>query len=163
MRYSKQQVIWILLRLGMGLIFLWAFLDKVFGLGFSTLPGKAWLDGVSPTQGFLQFGAAGPFASIFQSMAGSAIVDWLFMLGLLFVGACLLLGVGMRITGYSGSLMLLLMWLAVLPPEHHPFLDEHIIYIFVLLGLTYGRAGQWLGLGKWWREIELVKKYPILE
>ena len=163
MQYNKQQVIWILLRIGMGIIFLWAFLDKVFGLGFSTLPGKAWLDGVSPTLGFLKFGSSGPFASIFQGMAGSAIVDWLFMLGLLLAGVCLLLGVCMRMAGYGGALMMLLIWLSVLPPEHHPFLDEHIIYIFVLLGLNYAHSGQWFGLGRWWAARELVKKYPILE
>src|SRR3989338_9243781 len=103
MQYNKQQVIWILLRIGMGIIFLWAFIDKVFGLGFSTLPGKAWLDGVSPTLGFLKFGSSGPFAPIFQGMAGSGIIDWLFMLGLLLVGLCLILGVGMRIAGCGGG------------------------------------------------------------
>lgn len=154
MQYSKQQVIWILLRLGLGLIFLWAFLDKVFN----------WrLNGVSPTFGFLQFGTRGPLASFFQSLAGSALVDWLFMLGLLLVGLCLLSGIGMRIAGYAGSLIMLLIWLSALPPEHHPFLDEHIIYIFVLLGLNYAEAGQWFGLGKWWQERELVKRYSILE
>jgi thiosulfate dehydrogenase [quinone] large subunit len=39
-----------------GTQFLWAFLDKTFGLGFATESGKGWLDGGSHTEGFLTFG-----------------------------------------------------------------------------------------------------------
>src|SRR5689334_12004100 len=41
------------LRLLTGFVFLWAFLDKTFGLGYATASGKGWLDGGSPTKGFL--------------------------------------------------------------------------------------------------------------
>ena len=41
------------LRLATGFIFLWAFLDKTFGLGFSTPAERAWLNGGTPAQGFL--------------------------------------------------------------------------------------------------------------
>src|SRR3712207_7355187 len=41
------------LRLALGWIFLWAFVDKLFGLGFATKAENAWIDGGSPTQGFL--------------------------------------------------------------------------------------------------------------
>lgn len=163
MKLKKEQVIWGLLRLGMGLIFLWAFFDKVFGLGFTTTPDKAWIAGGSPTLGFLQFGTSGPFAAFYQSIAGNIFVDWIFMLGLLLIGLALILGVGVRIAGYTGALMMLLMWTAVLPPEHHPFLDEHIIYGMVLIGLTFIKSGHWIGFGKWWSKLNIVKKYPMLE
>lgn len=55
MEEIKGKYIWGLLRLGMGWIFFWAFIDKVFGLGFATATGKGWIDGVSPTFGFLKF------------------------------------------------------------------------------------------------------------
>lgn len=42
-----------LLRLATGWIFLWAFLDKTFGLGFSTPIDRAWINGGTPSQGFL--------------------------------------------------------------------------------------------------------------
>ncbi len=71
------------LRIVLGLVFLWTFLDKTFGLGFSTATDKSLLTGNSPTAGFLEFGTNGPLATIFQSMEGSTIVDWLFMLGML--------------------------------------------------------------------------------
>ena len=40
------------LRLATGFIFLWAFLDKTFGLGFSTPVERAWLDGVRRARAF---------------------------------------------------------------------------------------------------------------
>lgn len=147
----------------MGWLFLWAFLDKLFGLGFATTPDKAWVAGGSPASGFLQFTTQGPLATFYQSLAGSAVVDWLFMLGLLLIGLALLSGIGVRIAGYSGALLMLLLWAAVLPPEHNPVLDEHIIYSIVLLGLAAVRSGHTLGLGKWWSSIRLVRRYPLLE
>lgn len=163
MKHSKDKYIWGLLRIGMGWVFLWTFLDKLFGLGSATEAGKSWLDGVSPTLGFLKFGTTGPFTSIYQSIAGQAVVDWLYMIGLGLVGLALILGLGVRIAGYSGSLMMLLIYTAALPPEHNPFMDEHIIYIIVLIGLTFVNAGRYLGLGQWWSNTKLVQKYKIFE
>lgn len=128
--------IWTLLRVALGWIFLWAFVDKVFGLGFATLKNQSWLEGVSPTYGFLKFGTDGPLASFFQSLAGNTVVDWLFMIGLLIVGVGLIFNIKIKFTAYIGALMLLLMWLAILPPVHNPIIDEHIIYILVLIGLA---------------------------
>lgn len=152
-----------LLRIGLGWIFLWSFLDKTFGLGFATTTDKSWLNGGSPTVGFLKFGTYGPFAEIFQSIAGNPIVDWLFMLGLLGVGLALILGIGIKIASYAGSLIMLFIWLSMLPPKQNPFLDEHIIYILALFTLSAVNAGQYLGLGKWWASTSLVKRYPILK
>ena len=41
------------LRIAMGFLFLWAFLDKTFGLHYATPSAKAWIHGGSPTKGFL--------------------------------------------------------------------------------------------------------------
>ncbi|MBI2543258.1 MAG: hypothetical protein HYW24_03670 [Candidatus Aenigmarchaeota archaeon] len=158
-----EQRIWVLLRLGMGWILLWGFLDKLFGLGFATAPDKAWLAGGSPTFGFLNSAAYGPFATFYHSLAGNVAVDWLFMLGLLGMGTALILGIGVRIASYAGTLLMILMWSSLLPPKNNPFLDEHIIYALVLLGLATIKAGQWFGFGKWWAKRKLVKQYPILE
>ena len=159
----KQQLYLALLRISMGWIFLWAFFDKVFGLGYATTIEKSWLAGVSPTLGFLKFGTSGPFKPIFTGLAGNPIVDWLFMLGLLGVGTALILGIGKKLSTMSGSLLLLLMWLAALPPKNNPFMDEHLIYIFVLQLLLQLRAGEVYGLGLWWNETSLVKKLPFLK
>ncbi len=120
------------LRLVMAFIFLWAFFDKLFGLGFATAPEKSWLHGGSPTAGFLLHGTHGPFAAFFQSLAGMPLVDWLFMLGLLFVGLSLLLQRWVKWGAFAGGAMMLLMFLAALPPENNPLVDEHIVYLLVL-------------------------------
>lgn len=120
------------LRMTLGWVFLWAFLDKTFGLGFTTESTNAWLNGGSPTTGFLTHATQGPFAEMFQMMAGLAVVDWLFMLGLLGIGVALILGVMMRLACWSGIALMMLMWLAVLPPEHNPVVDDHVIYSLAL-------------------------------
>ncbi len=158
----KKKIIKALLRVFMGWIFLWAFLDKLYGLGFATEADKSWLAGGSPTTGFLKFATHGPFASIFQNMAGSVFVDWLFMIGLLLIGLALILGIGMKIATATGSLLMLLMWLAAFPPEHNPFVDDHLVYILVLGILKTHHAGDDLGLGRWWSRTSLVKKYSWL-
>lgn len=163
MKHQKEYYIWALLRISLGFIFFWAFLDKLFGLYFTTLPEKSWLAGVSPTEGFLTHATRGPFAELFQSIAGNPVVDWLFMIGLFGIGLAMLLGIGVKIAGYSGALMSFFMWLSVLPPEFNPFLDQHIIYLFLFIIFTIVKAGHYVGFGKWWSKTKLVKRFPILE
>ncbi len=129
---KKENLVYAILRYAMSLVFLWAFFDKLFGLGFATTAEKAWVHGGSPTAGFLTFAAKGPFAAVFHSMAGVAVVDWLFMLGLLFVGGTLLLNRYVKWGCLAGGVMLFLMYLALLLPENNPLIDDHIIYILVL-------------------------------
>ena len=152
-----------LLRIAMGWMFFWAFLDKLFGLGLATKAESAWLSGGSPTADFLKFATSGPLKTTFESLSGIVWVDWLFMLGLLFIGAALILGIALRIVALAGLLLLLLMWLALLPVENNPFLDEHIIYILVLWLLALSNAGDFWGFGKWWGRTNFVKRYSILK
>ncbi len=164
MRYSQEQYVWETLRLVMGWLFLWAFFDKLFGLGFATLPDKAWAGGASPTYWFLKFAATGAMGSFYHHLAGSGLVDWLFMLGLLAVGVSLTLGILVRLGSLLGVLMVLLMFTALsLPPANNPLFDEHIVYAVVFFGIHVTRPGLWLGLGNWWRSTTLVRGYPWLE
>ena len=137
-----QKIVLIGLRLSMSFIFLWAFFDKLLGLGFATTAEKAWINGGSPTTGFLSFGVKGPFAEIFHSLAGVAVVDWLFMLGLLFIGVTLLLNKYVVWGSLAGVVMMSLMWLALLFPENNPIIDEHIVYalVFALLAIKSRRG-----------------------
>ena len=153
--------IWVILRLGMAWLFIWPFFDKVFGLGFATTPENAWINGASPTYGFLAMAAKGPFASLYNSIAGNVLIDWLFMIGLICIGVALLFGVGRKLAGYSGALMVFLMWTAVLPPEHNPFLDDHIIYPLILIILAHVKTR--FSLTEWWSKQKIVKKYKWLE
>jgi thiosulfate dehydrogenase [quinone] large subunit len=149
-------------RIALGWTFLWAFLDKMFGLGFATESKDAWIDGGHPTFGFLNFGATGPFESFYKGIAGDAWADWLFMIGLLGIGIALLAGIGMRIAATTGALLYVLMWSVALPPENNPFMDEHLIFAAVLVGLALIGAGDTLGFGRQWARLPLVQRMPWL-
>lgn len=149
-------------RIALGWTFLWAFLDKAFGLGRGTASADAWIDGGSPTSGFLGHATKGPFADFYQGMAGHAWADWLFMLGLLGIGTALILGVAMRLAAAAGALLLVMMWTAALPPDNNPFMDDHIIYALVLGVLALSSAGSTLGFGHAWEKLPIVSKYAAL-
>ena len=164
MESNKFNTVLGLLRLSMGLIFLWAFFDKLLGLGFATTPDKSWLSGGSPTTGFLQNAVHGPFANFYHSLAGSGLVDWTFMIGLLSIGAALTLGIKVKINTFLGAFLLFLMYTAIgLPPENHPFIDEHFIYVLVMLLLMVSDSGKYFGFGIAWAQTSFVQKYPILK
>jgi thiosulfate dehydrogenase (quinone) large subunit len=71
-------------------------------------------------------------------------------------------GAGMRIAVTLGALLYVLMWTVVLPPENNPVLDDHILGAVTLVVLAAFHAGDTWGLGRWWSETSLVKKYPVL-
>ena len=167
-------VFWALARIALGFTFLWAFFDKLLGLGFATcrdektqvlttMCEKAWINGGSPTTGFLKFAAKGPLASFYQSLAGNTLVDVLFMAGLLLIGFALIAGIGMRLATISGVLLMVMMWSALLLPENNPIIDEHIIYSIILLGLLAANNRQIWGLRNWWIKQPLVKRFSFLE
>jgi len=149
-------------RISLGWTFLWAFLDKLFSLGHETVNGRGWLDGGSPTQGFLTKGTAGPFKGAYESIAGAGWADALFMTGLLGIGVALILGVAMRAAAVSGALLLFLMWTAVLPPDNNPFMDYHLIDAMVLGVLALTGAGHTFGLGRRWEALPIVQRIPAL-
>ena len=151
------------LRLALGWTFLWAFLDKMFGLGHETAAKAAWINGGHPTEGFLKFAATGPFKGIYNDIAGATWADWLFMLGLLGIGLALILGVAMRIAAASGATLLVLMWTAVLPPENNLFMDDHLIYAAILVVLALVGAGSTLGLGRYWAKLPIVRTHGWLK
>jgi len=160
------------LRIAFGLTFLWAFFDKLLALGFSTgraddgtvdrFSDAAWINGGSPTEGFLKFGADGPFKGFYNGIAGSAWADTLFMLGLLAIGLALTLGIGMRIGTIAGALLYVMMWTVVLPPDNHPVLDDHILGAISMLVLLGFHAGDVWGLGRRWTATHLVRRVPVL-
>jgi len=141
------------LRVVLGFYFLWAFVDKLFGFGFHTAPAKAWINGGSPTTGFLS-GVEGPFAGPFHAIAGAAWADWLFMAGLLGIGVALIAGAGLKIAAWTGALLLALMYLAEFPlgaeGMTNPLIDSHWIEALAIGVLAATLAGDTWGLGKWW-------------
>lgn len=156
--YTKAWYALAVTRIFLGFVFLWAFLDKTFGLGFATAAAKAWVSGGSPTTGFLKMGVnpESPFASFFNGLAGNALVDWLFMAGLLGLGLALIFGVALRLAAVSGTILLVMMWMAVIPLDNNPVLDDHLVYATVLWVVAAGRR-EW-SLSSWWTSLDFVKK-----
>jgi len=145
-----------LLRIVMGWYFLWAFIDKTFGLGYSTPAENAWVNGGSPTTGYLS-GVEGPFAGVYNGLAGSTAIDWVFMIGLLGIGLALIMGIGMRIAAAAGALMLVMMFGASLPLITNPLIDGHLIEAITVIALAMLGAGRYLGLGNAWARMPIVQ------
>lgn len=163
---------WAVTRLSIGFVFVWAFFDKLLALGYATGKDRAtgaidrfgdaaWIRGGSPTRGFLS-GVDGPFSGLFHPIASDAWADWLFMIGLLGIGVALMLGIGMRLAAGTGAIMLVLMWMAELPLDNNPFMDDHLVYAMVLIGLAAVHSGDTLGFGRPWARTDLVRRSPIL-
>jgi thiosulfate dehydrogenase [quinone] large subunit len=168
-----------ILRLLMGFTFLWAFLDKTFALGFATgratdtgaidfFGDKAWIHGASPTVGAIGYAVKGPFADTIHNLTGYTVtagvgkvdpwIDWLFMASMLLVGLGLMTGVMTRLAAFGGIAWLAVFYLATaIWPENNPFVDEHLVYAVVLVGLILANAGRYWGLGKIWQRVEFVK------
>ncbi|MFF4398907.1 hypothetical protein [Streptomyces sp. NPDC001480] len=161
------------LRILTGFVFLWAFLDKTFALGYATASGKGWIDGGSPTKGFLSSVAAGPMESTFHSWAGDTWADWLFMLGLLGIGLAVMAGAALWPAAVAGTAMMVLMWIAEWPPARHlsdgspsmstnPFTDYHVIYAAALIAVAAAGAGTTWGLGRLWARLPIVRDHTWL-
>ncbi|WP_067452412.1 DoxX family membrane protein [Actinomadura macra] len=150
---------WAAGRLCLGWIFVWAFLDKLLGLDKPAPSG--WLDGTSPSKGFLSH-VEGPFKGMFHSMAGQTWVDASYMFGLAGLGVALTLGIGLRIAAAGGTILLAMLWAASLPLETNPFMDEHWIYAALLIAVAFANAGDAVGLGRPWSRTSLVRRFPFL-
>jgi len=161
------------LRIGIGLVFLWAFVDKLFGFSYSTGPARSWLSGGSPTEGFLGHVQVGPGQSAFRAIAGQPWVDWLFMLALLGVGLAMVLGVALRPAALAGSLLMVLMWAAEWPLARfdsagaatgspNPLIDYHLIYALALWAVAALGVGSAMGLSRRWNRLPMVRRFAWL-
>lgn len=161
------------LRIVLGLMFLWAFLDKLFGLGYATKHAQAWINGGSPTKGFLSHVEVGPLQDVLRSWAGAPWADWLFMLALLGLSVALILGIGLRVAAVAGFFLLGFMWLAEWPlarfdstgaatSSSNPIIDYHFIYFVTLVTFALTAAGNTWGLGRQWAKLPIVQQNPWL-
>lgn len=154
-----------LLRIALGFVMLWAFLDKLLGLGYSTPKDRAWINGGSPTKGFLSAVDVGPHGlqTFFHNIAGTWWANWLFMIGLAAIGAALILGIGMRIAALANTVMMAMMWMAEWPlakvtatgdpsGSSNPIVDYHVIYALAGIVCAAFFAGRTLGLGIPWEK-----------
>lgn len=143
-------------RIALGWTMLWAALDKIFGLGLATPSERSVLNGASPAKGYLA-SLEGPASALFNPLAGNPVIDFLFVAGMLLPGIALFLGIGTRIGLVSAALMFLTLWFTALPLENNPFLDQHLFYVLTAGLLLALDAGRYLGLGRFWRGLPVVR------
>ena len=152
-----------ILRIAMGWTMVWAFMDKLFGLGFPSTPDVAMINGGSPTEYYLTYLVDGPFEGIWNSLAGNAVVDWLLMFGLIAVGVSMMLGIASKLSTVGFVVMMALMFALEVPPADNPLIDYHIIYIIAALAVYWLGGYGHLGLQERWSELAIVRRLPILE
>jgi len=175
---TKGMWAWTVLRILLGWSFVWAFLDKMFGLGFSTCRGggegvaessidymcdAAMIRGGSPTFGLLEFGTKGTHTGgLFTWMASSGpdTIGWAdvsFMLAMLLGGVALMLGVGTRIAAVGSAILMAFMFLALdVWPDNNPINSSHSIELVVYLGIATVGPGTF-SLQNW-----MVKTFPFM-
>ena len=146
-----------LLRVVVGIIFLWAGLEKAVGAGLGT-----WSAG-----GFLQFATAGtlgwPFVSgevaegtvfnpthdlwvgLAQNSTALTVIDYLVPLGQLGIGLSLILGLLTRFGATMGALMMLFFFVAAWEFEFG-VVNQHLTYALVCAAIAGLGAGNYWGL-----------------
>lgn len=136
----RKGIILSLLRISLGWLFFYAGITKVLDPSWSA-------------SGFLNNAAT--FPEFYKWLGSPSIlpaVNFLNEWGLTFLGISLVLGVGVRLSGFLGAILMALYYFPGLkfPFLEHGFLvDDHIIYIFVLLFLATSRAGKCYSLENW--------------
>ena len=92
-------------------------------------------------------------------MAGHAIVDWLFMLGLLGIGVALIIGVAMRFATAAGATMYIADVDASLPLENNPVVDDHLVGAIVMIVLV-STSRRHLGPRSRWKAPSWSRRSP---
>ncbi len=146
-----------LIRILIGWIFIWRFMDKMWDLDFNPEAHRSWFGSIRE---LLLTAQEGPFSEMFHSMAAT---EWWYLLLLLFVGAGLILGIFTRISGILGAVLMLLLFIHNYPPADNPLVSHHLVYALLFLFFAFSSAGQWMGLNKWWSETRIVSSLPFLK
>lgn len=148
-----QKISLFLLRISLGWMFFYAGITKIINPTWSAA-------------GYLK--GAKVFAEFYQWLAGSNILsltnfvnEW----GLTLLGVSLILGIGVRLSSILGALLMLLYYIPLgfpYPNASSFIVDQHIIYIFVLLYFSALRAGRVWGLENWCSKLPICSRYPKL-
>lgn len=131
-----------LLRISIGWMFFYAGITKVLD---STWSAAGYLNTAKTLPGLFHW-----FASPGMLPLTNLVNEW----GLTLIGAALILGLGVRLSGVLGAVLMLLYYLPILdfphPDPHSYIVDQHIILIFSLLLLAALHAGRTWGLDAKW-------------
>ncbi len=145
-----------LLRVVVGVVFLWAGLEKAIGVGLGT-----W-----SAAGFLEFGTCGslgwPFVSevadgqcfnptqaFWVGLAGNeavmTVIDWLVPLGQIGIGVSLILGLLTRFGAAMATLMMLFFFVAAWDFQYG-VANQHLTYALISAAIAGLGAGKYYGI-----------------
>jgi len=151
---ASQKTTLFLLRIAMGWMMFYAGITKVVDPNWSAV-------------GYLQ--GAKNFISFYNWLLQPGIlpiVNFMNEWGLTLLGVSLTLGVAVRLSSSLGALLMLLYYLPILdfpyPNPHSYIVDEHIIYVLVLILLVSLRAGRIAGLERWCSGLPICSRFPRL-
>ena len=140
-----QKISLLLLRVGIGTLFLYAGITKIAD---PTWSAKGYLMGAKTFSGFYTWLASDGMITL---------VNFLNVWGLTLIGVALMLGVLVRLSGILGSTLMILYYFPILQfpyiPPHAYLVDEHIVYAAALLVLSaFSKDIKW-GVGEWFSNL----------
>lgn len=151
---GSQKFTLVLLRLSMGWLMFYAGITKVFNPEWSAA-------------GYLK--SAKTFTGFYDTLLSPnilPIINFVNAWGLTLLGVSLILGIFVRLSSVLGAVLMLLYYFPALdfpyPNKNSYIVDEHIIYIFVLLFFAAVRAGRVFGLENWCASLPVCNRYPWL-
>jgi thiosulfate dehydrogenase [quinone] large subunit len=134
-----------LLRLALGWVLFYAGWEKVTNPSWSAA-------------GYLR--AAKTFQGFYAWLATPGMihtVNWLAEWGLVIIGAALILGIGVRLAGILGAIIMVLFYFPVLngvyPDANSYLVDIHIVYALALLLIAALGAGKIWQLEGWFKKV----------
>jgi thiosulfate dehydrogenase [quinone] large subunit len=145
------------LRIGVGIIFLWAGLEKFLGSGPQGWSAAGFLshatDGTlgwpfvtgTPAEGTIFNPTHAFWVSLSQNAAVMQLVNFLVVAGEIGIGIALILGLFTRFAASMGVLMMLLFFVAAWEFETG-IVNQHLTYAIVLAAIAGLGAGKYYGL-----------------
>jgi len=162
-----------ILRIVLGIGFLWAGVEKWLNLAGDT---QAW-----SALGFLKFGTAGtvpnmvghaqdmvhnPTQGVWLALADNpallSLVNFLVVFGEIGIGVALILGIGTRLAGTLGALMMFLFWVAAWDFEFG-LVNQQLIYGVLAAVVAYTSAGKAAGVDARLEESGAIARSPLLK
>lgn len=134
---TSQKFFIFILRVALGWLFFYAGITKILN---SEWTSAGYLKGAKLFTGFYQW---------LLQPGVLPVVDFLNEWGLTLLGISLLLGIGVRLSSILGALLMLLYYIPLgfpYPDAHSYIVDDHIIYLLVLLLFAIMNAGHVWGL-----------------
>ena len=150
---KSQKISLLILRLSTGWMFFYAGITKVVNPEWSA---AGYLSGAKMFVGFYNWLLS---PGILPTV--NLVNEW----GLTLLGISLILGIGVRLSSVLGALLMLLYYVPLgfpYPNPHSYIVDEHIIYLAILLFFATIRAGRVWGLENWCSNLPICSQYPKL-